>query len=208
VSADYSQIELRLLAHFAGDEPLVEAFRAGEDIHTKTAALVLGVPPDEVDREMRGAAKAVNFGLIYGMSAFRLSRDLGWKRARAQAFIDRYFASYPKVRGYLDGSIAQARDKGYAETRFGRRRPVRGIHSRRWAERGAAERIAMNAPIQGSAADTIKIAMVRVHRRLARDFPGAHLLLNHTQPQDDPCPSSAYGTAGPHPRTPTDTGPC
>ncbi len=177
LSADYSQIELRILAHFCGEGPLVEAYTAGEDIHRRTASEIFGVAQDAVTGEQRRAAKAINFGLIYGMSAFRLARELGIDRRQAQGYMDSYFARYPQVRVYMDGAIARARETGYAETRWGRRRTVRNLESSNQGERGFAERIAMNTPIQGTAADLIKLAMIRVHARLARDLPTCRLLL-------------------------------
>jgi DNA polymerase I len=178
LSADYSQIELRVLAHFCGDGPLVEAFRRGEDIHARTAREIFHLGPDDViTHAQRTASKAINFGLIYGMSAFRLSNDLGISRAEANEYIERYFDRYPQTRGYMAGSIADARRRGYSTTRFGRRRAVENLTSKNRVERGAAERIAMNSPIQGTAADIIKRAMVLVHERLSAEVPDAKLLL-------------------------------
>lgn len=177
LSCDYSQVELRVLAHFCGDGPLVEAFLEAQDIHRRTAAEVFGVAFGLVSEAQRRAAKAINFGIVYGMSAFRLGNELDIPRGEAQAYIDGYFARYPQVRTYMDGAIEQARDAGYAETLFGRRRPVRGLDARNPVERGAAERIAINTPVQGSAADLIKIAMIRVHRRIKAAHPGTRLLL-------------------------------
>jgi DNA polymerase I len=178
LSADYSQIELRVLAHFCGDGPLVEAFRRGEDIHARTAREIFHLGPDDaITHAQRTASKAINFGLIYGMSAFRLSNDLGISKAEATDYITRYFDRYPQTRGYMSGSIADARRRGYSVTRFGRRRAVENLTSKNRVERGAAERIAMNSPIQGTAADIIKRAMVLVHARLAAEVPAAKLLL-------------------------------
>jgi len=177
LSADYSQIELRILAHFCGEGPLVEAYQNGEDIHRRTASEIFGTPQPEVSSEQRRAAKAINFGLIYGMSAFRLARELGIDRKQAQGYMDSYFARYPQVRAYMDGAIERARELGYAETRFGRRRPIRNLMSSNPNERGFAERIAMNTPIQGTAADLIKLAMLRVHRRIKAELPDCKLLL-------------------------------
>ena len=177
LSADYSQVELRVLAHFAGDGPLVEAFRTGQDIHRRTASEVFGVELDDVTSEQRRAAKAINFGILYGMGAWRLSNELGVPNKVAQQYIDDYFARYPQVRGFIDRCVEQANDTGYAETLFGRRRPVRGLDARNPMERAGAERIAVNTPVQGTAADLIKIAMIRVDQRLTRDFPDARLLL-------------------------------
>ena len=177
LSADYSQIELRLLAHFCGTGPLVEAFRNGEDIHRRTAAEIFEVAPEAVSADQRRAAKAINFGIIYGMSAFRLSRELKISREQAQGYIDSYFERYPQVRAYMDTKISEAKRTGEVKTLYGRRRAVRGLDSRNPNERGAGERVAMNTPVQGTAADLIKIAMIRVHRRLKADFPEADLLL-------------------------------
>ena len=177
LSADYSQIELRVLAHFCGEGTLVDAFRAGEDIHRRTAAEIFGVHPGLVSADQRRAAKAINFGLIYGMSAFRLARDLKISRGEAQSYMDSYFARYPQVRTYMDGAVQRAKETGYAETLYGRRRPVSGLDARNPNDRGAAERVAMNTPIQGTAADLIKLAMIAVHRRISADFPTARLLL-------------------------------
>ncbi len=177
LSADYSQIELRVLADYCGSGPLVEAFRTGEDIHRRTAAEVFGVAPLFVTPDQRRAAKAVNFGIIYGMSSFRLSNELGIPRKRAQRIIDDYFLHYPQVKAYVEQAIAAAREHGVATTRFGRRRMVADLGARIRHVREAAERVAVNTPIQGTAADIMKIAMVRVWRRLRRDHPDARLLL-------------------------------
>jgi len=177
LSADYSQIELRVLAHFCGDGPLVEAFAAGQDIHRRTAAEVFGVALDEVTAEQRRAAKAINFGIVYGMSAFRLSNELRIPRRTAKAYIDGYFERYPQVKAYMDDAVAQAKHSGKARTLFGRERRVRGLDSRNFSERGGAERIAINTPVQGSAADLIKMAMIKVHTALKADHPHARLLL-------------------------------
>ena len=163
LAADYSQIELRIMAHLSGDEGLVEAFAAGRDIHRATAAEVGGVEEAQVDGEMRRRAKAVNFGLIYGMSAFGLARQLGIERGEAQGYIDRYFERYPGVRAYMEETRVRARDRGYVETVFGRRLHLPEINSRNAARRQYAERTAINAPMQGTAADVIKRAMVSLH---------------------------------------------
>ena len=163
LAADYSQIELRIMAHLSGDEGLVEAFAAGRDIHRATAAEVGGVEEARVDSEMRRRAKAVNFGLIYGMSAFGLARQLGIERGEAQGYIDRYFERYPGVRAYMEETRGRARDRGYVETVFGRRLHLPEINSRNAARRQYAERTAINAPMQGTAADLIKRAMVSLH---------------------------------------------
>ena len=163
LAADYSQIELRIMAHLSGDEGLVGAFAAGRDIHRATAAEVGGIEEAEVDGELRRRAKAVNFGLIYGMSAFGLARQLGIERGEAQAYIERYFERYPGVRAYMDETRSRARDRGYVETVFGRRLYLPEIKSRNAARRQYAERTAINAPMQGTAADVIKRAMVSLH---------------------------------------------
>ena len=163
LSADYSQIELRIMAHLSGDEGLLRAFAAGRDIHRATAAEVGGIDEAAVDGEMRRRAKAVNFGLIYGMSAFGLARQLGIERGEAQAYIERYFERYPGVRAYMDETRERARDRGYVETVFGRRLHLPEIKSRNAARRQYAERTAINAPMQGTAADVIKRAMVSLH---------------------------------------------
>ena len=166
VSADYSQIELRLMAAFSGDEAMLEAFRSGADIHRETAARVYGVMPAFVTDEQRSKCKMVNFGIIYGISAFGLSQRLKVPRREAEGLIDSYFRLYPGVRDFMSAAVAKAREKGYAETMLGRRRTLRDIDSRNATVRGAAERDAINTPIQGSAADLIKIAMVRVDHAL------------------------------------------
>ena len=166
VSADYSQIELRLMAAFSGDEAMLAAFRSGADIHRETSSRVYGVMPALVSDEQRSKCKMVNFGIIYGISAFGLSQRLKVPRREAEGLIDSYFRLYPGVRDFMAAAIAKAREKGYAETMLGRRRTLRDIDSRNATARGAAERDAINTPIQGSAADLIKIAMVRVDRAL------------------------------------------
>jgi DNA polymerase I len=162
VGADYSQVELRILAHLSGDERLQEAFRQGRDIHAATAQEIFG----SADDASRRRAKAINFGIVYGMSAFGLSQRLGIDQKTAQEYIDRYFARYPSVKSYLDGTLEQARRSGYVKTMFDRRRYTPDLKSQNRIISGAAERIAVNAPIQGSAADLMKIAMIRVSRRL------------------------------------------
>ena len=166
VGADYSQIELRLLAHISGDENLIEAFNSGADIHRRTAAEVFHTPFDEVTKEQRSAAKAVNFGIVYGISDFGLAQNLGIPVKTAGEYIRRYFERYPDVQAYLKNSVAEAREKGYAETIYGRRRPLPELKSSNYNTRSFGERVAMNMPIQGSAADIIKIAMVHVDRAL------------------------------------------
>ncbi len=168
LSADYSQVELRLMAHLSEDPHLVEAFNNGEDIHAATAARIFGVPADKVSPEMRGKAKTANFGIIYGISAFGLSERLNIPRSEAKAIIDGYFENFPGVKKYMAGVIRQAREKGYVETMFGRRRYLPDINSRNGVVRGMAERNAINAPIQGAAADIIKMAMVAVVKAFER----------------------------------------
>jgi DNA polymerase-1 len=179
VCADYSQIELRMLAHLSGDPGLSEAFRRGEDIHRAVAAEVYGVEPDRVSDEMRSAAKMVNFGIVYGITAFGLARRLGagTTRERAQAIIDGYRARFVRIAEFLARCVAEARDKGFVTTILGRRRPVPQVHARNPAERALGERIAINTVVQGSAADLIKVAMVRLDARLAAQEPGSRLLL-------------------------------
>lgn len=166
LSADYSQIELRLMAHLSKDKAMINDFLSGQDIHAATASKIFGVTIENVTREMRSRAKTANFGIIYGISSFGLSERLTIGRKEAKELIDGYFSSYPGVRLYMDESIRKAREKGYVTTMFGRRRYLRDIHSRNQVVRGNAERNAINAPIQGSAADIIKIAMVRIHEKL------------------------------------------
>ena len=167
IAADYSQIELRIMAHLSGDAGLLEAFARDRDIHQATAAEVFGVPaPDQVTPDQRRAAKAINFGLIYGMSAFGLARQLGIDRGSAQQYVDLYFQRYPGVKRYMDETRATAREQGYVETVFGRRLYLPEIRSRNQQLRSYAERSAINAPMQGTAADIIKRAMIEVHRWL------------------------------------------
>ena len=182
VDADYSQIELRLLAHMAGDEKMIEAFRSGRDFHTITAAQVFGVEPDQVSPEMRRSAKAVNFGIVYGISAFSLSQDIGVTVAQAKAYMDRYFATYPGVRAYMDHVVAQAKRDGYVSTLMGRRRWLPELKSSNFNTRSFGERVALNMPIQGTAADIIKLAMIRVRDRLCREsFQGRLVLQVHDE---------------------------
>ncbi len=177
LSADYSQVELRILAHMADEPGLKEAFAAGEDIHRRTASEVLGVFPDLITDEQRRRAKAINFGVVYGISAFGLSRQLGINRREAQDFIDRYFERYPRIRTFMDTCIAEAREKMYVTTLLGRRCAIPEIHSKNGAVRGYAERNAINYPVQGSAADIIKVAMVKIAARLDKDDLQAKMLL-------------------------------
>jgi len=177
VSADYSQIELRILAHYSKDPALLQAFRERQDVHTRTAAETFGVSPELVTPDMRRVAKVLNFGIAYGLSAFGLSQRLDLPGAEAQAIIDRYFQRYAGVRGYIDQAIADARKNGESRTLYGRVRAMPEIASRNPALRMAAERTAINTPIQGTAADIVKIAMIRVHDALRRERPDALLLL-------------------------------
>ena len=177
VDSDYSQIELRLLAHISGDEGLIEAFREKQDIHRSTASKVFGVPFDEVTELQRRNAKAVNFGIVYGISAFGLSQDLNIPQKEAQGFIDSYFQTYPKIKEFLDQTVAQAKECGFTRTLFGRIRPIPELSSSNFMQRQFGERVAMNAPIQGTAADIIKIAMIRVHDRLIREGYKSRLIL-------------------------------
>lgn len=167
VSADYSQIELRMLAHFSNDEILVSSYKNGTDIHATTASQIFGVPVEEVTDQMRRDAKAVNFGIIYGMSDFGLAEQLGISNYRAKEFIERYFEKYPTVKDYLDGNVAEATEKGYSTTLLGRRRNLSDLTASNYLIRSAAQRMAKNTPLQGSAADVIKVAMIRVEKRLA-----------------------------------------
>ena len=177
VGADYSQIELRILAHLSEDPGLIEAFTTGADFHASTAARIFGVEPDSVDAEMRRKAKAVNFGIVYGISAHGLGDSLGIGYAEAQATIDRYFAAYPRVRAYLDETVAEAHKTGYAETLFGRRRPIPELRSSNYNLRSFGERTAMNHPMQGTAADLMKLAMIEVDRRLRDEGSGSRMVL-------------------------------
>ncbi|MBQ4089788.1 MAG: DNA polymerase I [Clostridia bacterium] len=177
VDADYSQIELRVLAHISGDEAMINAFNSGEDIHRMTAAEVHGIAPFEVTGEMRSAAKAVNFGIVYGISDFTLARNIHVSRAEAKEYIEKYFARYPGVKRYLDSAVAFAKENGYARTLMGRRRYIPEIASSNFNIRSFGERCAMNSPIQGAAADIIKIAMVRVHEELKKAGLQARLIL-------------------------------
>ena len=177
VDADYSQIELRVLAHIADDTTMQEAFRGGMDIHTVTASQVFGVPPEQVTPLQRRHAKAVNFGIVYGISEFSLAEDIGVSRYEAREYIDSYLANYRGVKAYMKRVVDDAREKGYTETMFGRRRYIPELKSSNFNVRSGAERIALNTPIQGTAADLIKLAMIRVDRALAAHFPEARLLL-------------------------------
>ncbi len=189
LSADYSQVELRIMAHLSGDENMIAAFQSGHDIHAATAAKIYNLPIEEVTSDMRRKAKTANFGIIYGISVFGLSERLGIARAEAKELIDGYFATYPKVKAYMDESIVRAKEKGYVETLLGRKRMLADINSQNSIVRGFAERNAINAPIQGTAADIIKIAMVNIQRKLeaqnlqAKMIMQVHDELNFSVPQ-------------------------
>jgi DNA polymerase-1 len=177
LAADYSQIELRLLAHLSGDASFVSAFASGGDIHRQTAAIIFGVDPDAVSSEMRSRAKTINFATIYGQGAHALSRQLKVEHAEAKEFIESYFTRFAGVRAFLDGSVAAAREKGYVETILGRRRYIPELNDRNFNVRAFGERLAQNSPIQGSAADLIKVAMIRTHDELNRKGFKARMLL-------------------------------
>ena len=188
LAVDYSQIELRLLAHLSGDEHLVRAFNEGEDFHAETAARVFGVPVSEVTPDLRSRAKAVNFGIVYGQQAFGLSQSLHISMAEARDMIDRYYEAYPGVRTFLDNVVARAKQTGYAETMYGRRRHIPELKAKNPQLRGFGERTAMNHPMQGTAADIIKIAMARVSRRLEEEGFAAHMILQVHDELDFECP--------------------
>ncbi|OUO22360.1 DNA polymerase I [Collinsella sp. An307] len=188
VAVDYSQIELRLLAHLSGDAHLIAAFNEGEDFHAETAARVFDVPVEEVTPALRSRAKAVNFGIVYGQQAYGLSQSLDIPQAEAREMIDRYFEAYPGVRTFLDRTVADAKQTGYAETLFGRRRPIPELKMRVPSQRAFGERTAMNHPMQGTAADIIKIAMVRVAHRLEDEGFAARMILQVHDELDFECP--------------------
>lgn len=188
LAVDYSQIELRLLAHLSGDEHLVRAFNEGEDFHAETAARVFGVPVSEVTPDLRSRAKAVNFGIVYGQQAYGLSQSLHISMAEARDMIDRYYEAYPGVRTFLDNVVARAKQTGYAETMYGRRRHIPELKGKNPQLRGFGERTAMNHPMQGTAADIIKIAMARVSRRLEEEGFAAHMILQVHDELDFECP--------------------
>ena len=177
LDADYSQIELRVLAHMSGDEKLIKAYREAEDIHRLTASQVFHIPLEEVTPLQRRNAKAVNFGIVYGISSFGLSQDLSITRKEAAAYIQKYFETYPSIKGFLDGLVEQGKEKGYVSTMFGRKRPVPELKSSNFMQRSFGERVAMNSPIQGTAADIIKIAMNRVYKRLLDEKLRSRLVL-------------------------------
>lgn len=188
LAVDYSQIELRLLAHLSGDKHLVRAFNEGEDFHAETAARVFGVPVSEVTPDLRSRAKAVNFGIVYGQQAYGLSQSLHISMAEARDMIDRYYEAYPGVRTFLDNVVARAKQTGYAETMYGRRRHIPELKAKNPQLRGFGERTAMNHPMQGTAADIIKIAMARVSRRLEEEGFAAHMILQVHDELDFECP--------------------
>ena len=177
VDADYSQIELRVLAHISGDATMCEAFREGQDIHARTAAEVYGVPLEQVTGAMRSASKAVNFGIVYGISDFALAKNISVSRAEARAFIDRYFERYPGIKAYMDSAVAEGKEKGYVTTLMQRRRYLPELASANYNLRSFGERCAMNSPIQGTAADIIKLAMIAVARALDGQKLRARLIL-------------------------------
>jgi len=194
VDADYSQIELRLLAHLSGDEAMCDAFNRGQDIHARTAAEVYGVPLEEVTSQMRSSAKAVNFGIVYGISDFGLANNLHISRKEAGEFIDRYFERYGAVRKFMDACVAQGKAEGYSVTMYGRRRPLPELTSPNYNRRQFGERAAMNTPVQGAAADIIKIAMNAVYERLAREGLQARLILQVHDELIVECPESERET--------------
>jgi DNA polymerase-1 len=182
LAADYSQIELRIIASLSEEETMIEAFKNGEDIHASTAAKVFNVPLEEVTREQRSNAKTVNFGIVYGVSAFGLSNQTDLSRKEAKALIDTYYETYPKLRNYMAEQVDFARENGYVETVLNRRRYLKDINSQNAIVRGAAERNAVNAPIQGSAADIIKLAMINIHNRFEKEqFKSKMLLQVHDE---------------------------
>ncbi len=177
VDADYSQIELRILAHITGDEHMQQAFLNGEDIHRSTAAKIYGIPQEEVTSRLRSSAKAINFGIMYGKGAYSLAKDIGVSVKEADAFLKNYLAAFPKVSGYMDKTIADAKAVGYVSTLFGRRRALPELASSNFNVRSSGERMARNTPIQGTAADVIKLAMVRVWKRLRDEKMESRLIL-------------------------------
>ena len=177
MDADYSQIELRILAHCSGDEELIKAYREARDIHRMTASQVFHIPFDEVTDVERRNAKAVNFGIVYGISSFGLSQDLSITKKEAAQYIDNYFETYPGIKKFLDDAVDHAKEMGYVVTLFGRRRPVPELGSSSFMQRSFGERVAMNAPIQGTAADIMKIAMIGVDRALKKNHMKSKLVL-------------------------------
>jgi len=175
--ADYSQIELRVLAHLSGDGSMIEAFTRGVDIHTETASRLFGLAPEEISIEHRSRAKTINFGVLYGMGPHRLSQELKIPFNEARKFIEDYFNRFPLIRAYIERQVDQAREQGWVSTILGRRRKLPEINSANRVQRQNAERMALNTPIQGSAADLIKIAMIEVDRKLQEKFPGAKMII-------------------------------
>ena len=188
VDADYSQIELRVLAHCSGDAALIEAYREAKDIHRITASQVFHTPFDEVTDLQRRNAKAVNFGIVYGISSFGLSQDLSITRKEAAEYIDRYFETYPGIKKFLDDAVAHAKEQGYVVTLFGRRRPVPELSSSNFMQRQFGERVAMNSPIQGTAADIMKIAMIAGDKELRMRNMKSRLVLQVHDELDFECP--------------------
>jgi DNA polymerase-1 len=191
VSADYSQIELVVLAHLSHDENLIRAFQEDRDVHARTAALIFGIDESEVKSEQRRIAKTINFGVMYGMSSFRLANELGISRSNASDFIAAYFSTYSGVRRFIEELIKKTEETGYVTTILGRHRYIRAINSRNKTEKAAAERIAVNTPIQGSAADIVKTAMLNLDRRLAAEQSPARLLLQVHDELILECPEEA-----------------
>ena len=190
VDADYSQIELRLLAHISGDKAMQEAFLSGEDFHRVTASQVFGVPFEEVTSHMRSSAKAVNFGIVYGISQFSLSQDIGVSVAEAKEYMDRYLSKYSGVRQYMKDIVAKAKEDGYVSTIYGRRRNLPELKSSNFNVRSFGERVALNMPIQGTAADIMKIAMIKVRDRLKNEGLKAKILLQIHDELIVECPES------------------
>jgi DNA polymerase-1 len=191
VSADYSQIELVVLAHLSGDENLISAFRENRDVHARTASLIFGINENDVKSEQRRMAKTINFGVIYGMSAFRLSNELNISRSDATNFISAYFNTYSGVRQFIENLIQKTEQSGYVTTISGRRRYIPTINSRNKTEKSAAERVAVNTPIQGSAADIVKSAMIKLDKRLKKERSKARLLLQVHDELILECPKEA-----------------
>ena len=177
LSADYSQIELRMLAHMADEEQMIDAFNHDIDIHTKTAMQIFDVAHDEVDANMRRSAKTVNFGIVYGQSDFGLSEQLGISRKEAHTFIEKYFASYPKIKTFMDATIAYCEEHGYVKTLYNRRRYIKEIADKNYMMREFGKRAAMNAPIQGSAADLIKMAMIHIYQKMQEEKVKSRMIL-------------------------------
>ena len=177
LDADYSQVELRVLAHMSGDQTMIDAFNNDDDIHAITASQVFNTPLEEVTKQMRSEAKAVNFGIVYGISDFGLATNINTSRKKAKIYIEKYFETYPKIKEYMDNSVANCKEKGYVETLWGRRRYVPEINSNNYNVRQFGERVAMNAPIQGTAADIIKVAMVNIEKELREKNYESKLIL-------------------------------